>query len=360
MMPPYTMRTLLEEMVTRGASDLHISVGSPPILRVDGHLVAYGQQVITPDIARTLIFSLLDDHQRKRLEDEKELDFAVSIEGLARFRANAFYQRGSVALAMRQIPFKIKSPEELGLPKVVYEIAKKTMGLVLVTGPTGSGKSTTLASIIDVINSTESRHIITIEDPIEYLHRNKKSVIAQREIGQDTKSFATALKYVLRQDPDVILVGEMRDLETIHAALTAAETGHLVFATLHTPTAPEAVNRIIDVFPPYQQTQIRVQLAQVLEAVITQRLLPSALGKGRVLATEVLIATPAVRNVIREARTHELPGIMQTSQRFGMYTLNQDMYRLFQEGRIKWETALQFSPNPEDLARMSGARARVR
>jgi len=361
---PFTMRTLLEEMVQRKASDLHVVAGSPPIFRIDGELVRYGETRLTPEMTRALIFSLLNDEQRRKLEDEKELDFAVSIQGLARFRANVFFQRGTVALAIRVIPYEIPSPKDLRVPEVALELIKKNQGLILVTGPTGSGKSTTLASLINVINETQSRHIITIEDPIEFLHRSKKSLISQREVHVDTKSFANALRSALREDPDVILVGEMRDLETIGAALTAAETGHLVFATLHTPTAPEAINRIVDVFPPHQQTQIRVQLAAVLEAVITQRLLPARLGKGtgkgRVLATEVLIGTPAVRNIIRENRIHELYSVMQTSQKEGMHTMNQSLYRLYREGHISWEIALQYSPNPADLERLGSREGPVR
>ncbi len=361
---PFTMRTLLEEMIQRKASDLHIVAGAPPIFRVDGDLIPYGNVRLSAEMARALIFYLLNDEQRKKLEDEKELDFAVSVPGLARFRANAFFQRGTVAMAIRAIPYEIPSPKELRLPPVALELIQKSQGLILVTGPTGSGKSTTLASLINVINETQSKHIITIEDPIEFLHRNKKCLISQREVGVDTTSFARALKSALREDPDIILVGEMRDLETIGAALTAAETGHLVFATLHTPTAPEAVNRVVDVFPPHQQTQIRVQLAAVLEAVITQRLVPARVGKGtgkgRILASEVLIGTPAVRNIIRENRIHELYSVMQTSQKEGMHTMNQSLYRLFREGLITWETALKYSPNPSDLERLGAREVAVR
>jgi twitching motility protein PilT len=346
------IQKLLEEMVERGATDLHLIAGAPPYFRINQELVAGDYEVLTPAMTRSLVYSLLNDSQKRRFEEELELDFAISIEGLSRFRGNAYIQRGSVACAIRRIPFNIPQLEELGLPDAVLAIPKKTQGFVLVTGPTGSGKSTTLAAIINRINYDRACHIITIEDPIEYLHKNRKAIVSQREVGQDTHSFAKALKYALREDPDVIMIGEMRDLETIAAALTAAETGHLVLATLHTDSAIESVNRIIDVFPPHQQGQVRMQLAQVLECVITQKLLPKANGDGIVLAAEVLVATPAVKTLIREARIHEVYGVMQTSQRFGMRTMNMSLYELVSKGLITWQTALFVSPNPEELKRM--------
>ncbi|RLF79003.1 type IV pili twitching motility protein PilT [Thermococci archaeon] len=353
-MAEVTIKELLEEMVFKKATDLHLVAGAPPYLRIDQQLVPTNYKYLTSHDVKALVYSLLTETQRAKLEEELELDFAVSIEGLSRFRCNAFFQRGTVAAAIRRIPFQIPQLETLGLPAIVHSLVEKDKGLVLVTGPTGSGKSTTLASLIDRINQTRAAHIITLEDPIEYLHRNKKSIIAQREVGQDTKSFARALKYTLRQDPDVIMVGEMRDLETIQSALVAAETGHLVFATLHTGTAIESINRIIDVFPPHQQDQVRVQLAGVLEAVIAQKLLPHARGKGMVLATEVLVATPAVQTLIRESRVHEMYGVMQASQAFGMQTMNMSLANLYKKGAISLQTAMLVSPRPDELKKMIG------
>lgn len=348
-----TIQQLLEEMVAKEATDLHLVAGSPPCFRINQELVTTDYEVLTPAMTRSLVYSLLNDHQKKKLEEEMELDFAISIEGVSRFRGNAYIQRGSVACAIRRIPFNIPTIRELGLPSVVEKLVEKRQGFILVTGPTGSGKSTTLAAMINKINNERACHIVTIEDPIEYLHRNKMAIVSQREVGQDTRSFASALKYVLRQDPDVIMIGEMRDLETISAALTAAETGHLVLATLHTDSAVESINRIIDVFPPHQQGQVRVQLAQVIEAVITQRLLPRSNGRGMALATEIMIATPAVRTLIRESRIHEVYGVMQTSQRYGMRTMNMSLFELYKEGAISWQTALYASSNPDELKRMA-------
>jgi len=348
-----TIQTLLEEMVLQNATDLHILAGAPPFFRIDQRLTPLRFDILTPSDTRNLVYSLLSDEQKKRLEEDWELDFAISIEGLSRFRGNAYIQRGSVACAIRRIPFEIPSIQELGLPSVVEVLAQRTMGFVLVTGPTGSGKSTTLAAILDKINRERAAHIITIEDPIEYLHKNKLSIFSQREVGEDTKSFAKALKYVLREDPDVIMIGEMRDLETIQAALTAAETGHLVFATLHTDSCVESINRIIDVFPPHQQTQVRVQLSQVLVAVITQKLLARSSGKGMVLATEVMITTPAVKTLIRESRIHEVYGVIQTSLRHGMHTMNMSLFDLYKRGLITWPMALFYSSDPAELRRMS-------
>src|SRR5499427_2249242 len=316
-------------MVEKGASDLHITTGSPPQLRIDGQLVPLKTAPLTPVETKQICYSILTDSQKHKFEEENELDLSFGVKGLSRFRANIFMQRGAVAGAFRSIPFKILSFQELGLPPVVSELAKKPRGLILVTGPTGSGKSTTLASIIDKINTDRHEHIMTVEDPIEYLHPHKNCLVNQREIGADTRSFKTALKYILRQDPDVVLVGEMRDLETIEAALVIAETGHLVFATLHTNSAVQTINRVIDVFPPYQQPQVRAQLSVVLEGVISQQLIPRMDGKGRVLACEIMIPNPAIRNLIREDKVHQIYSSMQVGQtKFGMQTFNQSLASL--------------------------------
>lgn len=344
---------LLEEAVRQRATDLHITPGLPPELRVDMRITPLdGDGVITPELSKELTYSLLTHEQREKFEHEHELDFGFSIDGLARFRGNAFIERGNVACAIRCIPFKIPTTKEIGLPPVVEGLTSRSKGLILVVGPTGSGKSTTLAAMIDKINSERACHIITIEDPIEYVYEHRSAIVQQREIGQDTKSFATALKFVLRQDPDVILVGEMRDLETIAWALTAAETGHLVFSTLHTDSAAESINRIIDVFPPHQQRQVRAQLSLTLEAVLSQRLIPKAEGKGLILGLEILIATPAIRALIRENRVHEIYGVMQASQKFGMRTMNMTLFELAKEGIITWPRAMMTSPNPEELKQM--------
>ncbi len=344
-----SMLELLRETVEREATDLHIAPGAPPIFRINQRLVRSPYKVMGPEDTRKLVFEVLNDAQRARLERERELDFAISVEGLSRFRANAFYQRSTISASIRRIPFRIPSMAELGLPPIVEQLTQKSRGLILVTGPTGSGKSTTLASMIDRINQERACHIITIEDPIEYLHKNKKALIAQREVEVDTRSFATAIRSALRQDPDVIMVGEMRDLETIAAALTAAETGHLVLATLHTDSAVESINRIIDVFPPHQQKQVRVQLASTLEAVLSQRLLPGRAYRKLVLAIEVMIGTPAVRNLIREGRVQEIYGIIQTSQKYGMWTMNSYLAKLYFSGAIDLKTALAASPRQEEL-----------
>ncbi|MEO0276392.1 MAG: type IV pilus twitching motility protein PilT [candidate division WOR-3 bacterium] len=348
---PVTMRQLLEEMVHRDATDLHISAGSPPLFRIDGVLVPSNYDVLTKEEAQQLVYSVMTEEQKKKLEEEWEVDFSFGITGLSRFRANAYKQRGSVSIAIRTIPYKIRSFEELGLPPVVEEFASRQKGLVLVTGPTGHGKSTTLASIIEKINNERRCHILTIEDPIEYLFANKKAYITQRQVESDTKSFARALKYALRQDPDVVMIGEMRDLETISAALTISETGHLTLATLHTNSAVESINRIIDVFPPHQQQQVRTQLAFVILGIITQALLPK-IGGGRVLACEVLVATPAVRAMIRDNKIHQIYSLMQAGQKYGMQTMNQSLYKLYMQRKITLETALSFSRDPEELERM--------
>jgi len=310
-----TMRELLEEMVRKKASDLHLTAGLPAQFRIDGEIVSSDSEPLPPEMTKGLTYSILNEEQRKRFEIERELDLSFGVRGLSRFRANAFMQRGVVSIAIRQIPYEILSLKELGLPDVVDRLTNKTKGLILVTGPTGCGKSTTLASVVDKINNERRCHIVTIEDPIEYVHHHKRSIVNQREVHADTHSFCNALKYVLRQDPDVILVGEMRDLETISAALTIAETGHLTLATLHTNSTYEAINRIVDVFPEHQQGQVVAQLAFVLEGVLTQQLMPRIGGRGRVLASEVLICTPAVKALIREKKVHQIYSHMQNLNR---------------------------------------------
>jgi twitching motility protein PilT len=347
---------LLTEVVDRRASDLHLAVGAHPTIRVRGRLTpleAYPKLGTTD--TRELIYSILNNDQRQRLETEWQLDFAYAVPGLARFRVNAYFQRAALGAAFRLIPVELKSVEELGLPVIVHELATKPRGFVLVTGPTGSGKSTSLAAIIDEINATREEHIMTIEDPIEFLHSHKKCLVNQRELGADAVSFALALKAALRQDPDVILVGEMRDLDTISTALTAAETGHLVFATLHTQDTAQTIDRIIDVFPPSQQGQVRVQLSVALQGIITQQLLPTADGSARVVATEVLVPTPAVRNLIREGKTHQIPSVLQTSSAAGMQTMDASLATLVRSGAITQKLAEARSSTPEELRRLLGS-----
>jgi twitching motility protein PilT len=352
------LHQLLKAMIEKGASDMHITTGSPPLLRIDGAIVPLKLPPLSPMDTKQLCYSVLTEEQKVSFEKRNELDLSFGVRALSRFRANIFMQRGAVAGAFRSIPFKILSFEELGLPPIVSELACKPRGLVLVTGPTGSGKSTTLASIIDKINSETRQHIMTIEDPIEYLHPHKLSVVNQREIGTDTATFKEALKYVLRQDPDVVLVGEMRDLETIEAALTIAETGHLVFATLHTNSCVQTMNRVIDVFPPHQQSQVRAQLSFVLQGVMTQLLLPRAAGPGRVLALEVMVPNPAIRNLIREDKIHQIYSQMQVGQdKFGMQTLNQSLYSLYARRLISLEEALGRSSDQDELRAMIEQRA---
>jgi len=350
-----SLRLLLQEMIQRGASDLHITVGNPAKLRVDGDLVnSKINQVLTPKDTLSLAYSILTENQKKRFETEDELDFSFGVQNLSRFRGNVYKQRGCVAMAIRQIPYEIISIEKLGLPPIINKLSERPRGLVLVTGPTGSGKSTTLAAMIDKVNRELKGHIITIEDPIEFIHRHQSCMINQREVGADTKSFTAALKYALRQDPDVILIGEMRDLETIAAALTIAETGHLVFATLHTNSAAESINRVIDAFPAHQQAQVRAQLAFVLEGVVTQTLLPKAKGKGRVAACEIMVCTPAIRAVIRDEKIHQIYSLMQAGKKHGMQTMNDALQMLYMRGEVTLEEALKRSGDPAELLRAVG------
>src|SRR5688572_6753969 len=349
------LRSLLEEMIERDASDLHITAGERPKLRIDGDIQnSKVDYVLTPKDTLTLAYSILTENQQKRFETEDELDFSFGIQNLARFRGNCFKQRGCVSLVIRQIPFNIRTFEELGLQGVVAKMAEKPRGLVLVTGPTGSGKSTTLAAMLDKINRERRGHIITVEDPIEFIHRHQQCIVNQREVGSDTKSFANALKYALREDPDVILIGEMRDLETIQAALTIAETGHLAFATLHTNSAAEAINRIIDVFPSHQQSQVRAQLAFVLEGIVTQTLLPRAKGRGRAMAAEILVVTPAIRALIRDDKVHQIYSAMQSGKKHGMQTLNDALYQLYMSREVSDDECLRVSGDPNEFLRMIG------
>ncbi len=344
----------LFDAIDRGASDLHITSGLPPMVRVRGEVQPLDYPPLTPNATRELVYDILSNDQRQRLENDWELDFSYSVPHTGRFRVNVYFQRGSLGAAFRAIPHEIKSLGELGLPKAVESLTEKPRGLVLVTGPTGSGKSTTLAAMIDRINETRNEHIMSVEDPIEFLHQHKKCIVNQREVNQDTRSFAQALKHVLRQDPDVILVGEMRDLETISLAVTAAETGHLVFGTLHTQDAPQTVDRVIDVFPPHQQHQVRAQLANALQGIITQTLIPRRDGSGRVVACEVLVPTPGVRNLIREAKNHQIYSAMQTGGKFGMQTMDAALVELVRRGLISREEAEKRSSNPEELTRLAG------
>ena len=352
----FDFASVLARMVELRASDVHLTAGAPPVMRYRGKIAPVeGYEVLTNQATRDVVYSILNDDQRKRFENHRQLDFAYAIPGVARFRVNCYFQRGAISAAFRYVPQDIPSLESLALPQILRDFTRKPRGFVLVTGPTGSGKSTTLASIIDVINREREDHILTIEDPIEFLHRHHRSIVNQREIGADAEDFALALKAALRQDPDVILVGEMRDLETISTALTAAETGHLVFATLHTQSTSQTVDRIIDVFPPEQQSQVRMQLSIALQGIVTQQLLPTADGQGRVVATEVLIPTPAIRNLIREGKTHQIYGALQTSGAVGMQTMDADLARLVRSGKITRKLAEQRASVPEELTRLMGA-----
>src|ERR1700712_1968584 len=346
------IEVLLEEVVKKKASDLHLQVGLPPMLRVDGALVPVnGADPLTEETVETLIFAILDEDQKQILLKDKEFDFSFAFGDLGRFRVNAFHERGNLAAALRLIPNNILTVEQLGLPEVVKKFADYPRGLVLVTGPTGSGKSTSLAALIHKINLEQGKHIITIEDPIEYTHKSKKSVIVQREVHYDTYSFSAALRSSLREDPDVVLIGEMRDLETIASAITIAETGHLVFATLHTNSAAQSIDRMIDVFPPHQQPQIRAQLSNILMAVASQRLVPS-IGGGRIAAAEILIATPAVRNIIREGKTHQLEAVIQTGAEFGMQSMDKQLVSLIHSGSVSYDEARNVAIDIDELDRL--------
>jgi len=350
------LHQMLKELVERGGSDLHITTNSPPQIRIDGKLTPMNEPPLTAVETKQLCYSVLTDAQKHKFEEENELDLSFGVKGLSRFRGNVFVQRGAVAGVFRVIPYKILTFEELGLPPIVKDLVEKPRGLILVTGPTGSGKSTTLASMIDRINMDRHEHIVTIEDPIEYLHPHKGCLVNQREVGADTKSFKFALKSILRQDPDVVLIGELRDLETIEASLTLAETGHLCFATLHTNSCVQTINRIIDVFPPYQQTQVRTQLSFVLEGVLSQTLIPRAEGKGRALALEVMVPNAAIRNLIREDKIHQIYSQMQVGQdRFGMLTMNQCLFTLYTKRIITLEDALGRSTDPDEFKQMMGS-----
>jgi twitching motility protein PilT len=349
------LRVLLEEVIERGASDLHITAGERPMLRVDGDMTRSNIEVVLqPKDTLQLAYSVLTENQKKRFETEDELDFSFGIQNLARFRGNCFKQRGCVSMVIRQIPFNIKTFDELKLPKVIADLADRPRGLILVTGPTGSGKSTTLAAMLDKINKELKGHMITIEDPIEFIHKHQNCIVNQREVGSDTKSFQAALKYALRQDPDVVLIGEMRDLETIQAGLTIAETGHLAFATLHTNSAAEAINRIIDVFPSHQQSQVRAQLAFSLEGIVTQTLLPKVGGKGRAMAAEILVVTPAIRALIRDDKIHQIYSMMQSGKKYGMQTMNDALYQLYMSKTVALDEVLRASHDQAELMRMIG------
>lgn len=345
----YSVDKILAYAKTKGASDVHITVGIPPKMRVNGKLIAMSDTKLLPQDTLEMALNIMNDKQRAHFEEKGEVDMSFAVVGQGRYRANIFKQRGSIAMAFRVVDTTVPSPEKLGVPNSVIELYQKKRGLILVTGPTGSGKSTTLAAIIDKINNCREAHVITLEDPIEYLHHHKKSIVNQREIGLDTNSYANALRAALREDPDVILVGEMRDFETISVAITAAETGHLVLSTLHTIGAASTVDRVIDVFPPHQQQQIRVQLANVLEAVISQQLVPMIGGEGRVAAFEVLHSNSAVKNLIREGKTHQLTSVMQTNRKMGMMTMDDALAQLFNEYKIDKEMAMQFAQDADSM-----------
>jgi twitching motility protein PilT len=354
--PEFDFSEVLRQMVELNASDVHITANFPPAIRDKGRIRPMeGFPVLTSQQTREVVYSILNDDQRKRFENLQQLDFAYSIPGVARFRVNCYFQRGSVSAAFRLVPQEVPDLDSLSVPPVLTELTRKPRGFVLVTGPTGSGKSTTLAAMLDLINREREDHILTIEDPIEFLHRHKRSIVNQREVGSDAPDFALGLRAALRQDPDVILVGEMRDLETVSTALTAAETGHLVFATLHTQSTAQTVDRIIDVFPPEQQAQVRTQLSIALQGIVTQQLLPTADGQGRVVACEVLIPTPAIRNLIREGKTHQIYAAVQTSGAVGMQTMDADLVRLVRSGTITRKLAEERASVPEELKRLVGA-----
>ncbi len=346
------MAELLKLMVDEGASDLHITLGAPPMLRVDGLIIPTSYPKLSAEICQRLVYSLLTDTQKQRFESMNELDISFGIKDIGRVRMNVYRQRGVIGAALRSIPQHILGLDELGLPPITYDLLKIPRGLILVTGPTGSGKSTTLASMIDYLNSNQQVHIMTVEDPIEFVHYHKKAIVNQREVGADTSSFPQALKYVVRQDPDIILIGEMRDLETVQSAINIAETGHLVFATLHTTDAPQSINRMIDVFPPHQHSQVRSQLSFVLQAIFCQTLMAKIAGRGRVLASEVLVVTPAVRNLIREEKTEQILISMQTGAKYGMQTMNMALHDLYARRLISFQEAQAASTDPDDLKRI--------
>ncbi|HEX9165955.1 MAG TPA: type IV pilus twitching motility protein PilT [Gemmatimonadales bacterium] len=354
-MTSFNLRALLEEMIEKNASDLHLTAGERPKLRIDGDITnASAEEVLSPKDTLSLAYSVLTENQKKRFELDDELDFSFGIQNLARFRGNVFKQRGCVAMVLRMIPFNVLTFEDLGLPAVMAQLADRPRGLILVTGPTGSGKSTTLAAVIDRINKSRKGHIITVEDPIEFIHAHQSCIVNQREVGTDTKTFASALKYALREDPDVILVGEMRDLETVAAALTIAETGHLVLATLHTNSAAESINRIIDVFPSNQQSQVRAQLAFVLEGVVTQTLLQKATGRGRVMCAEIMVATPAIRALIRDDKIHQIYSALQSGKKFGMQTMADALYQAYVQRLVSKEECLRVANDRNEFLRMIG------
>ncbi len=350
-----TLWSLLREAVRLGASDLHITAGSPPAMRLDGSLMPTDDPELSREDTRAMVMGILTEEQRKKLEESLELDFGYELPGVCRFRVNAYFQRGCLGAAFRPVPEKVPRLEDLGLPRSVAEMSGKPRGLVLVTGPTGSGKSTTLAAMVGRINETRRSHIMSVEDPIEFLHESRSCVVNQREVGTDTHGFASALKHVLRQDPDVILVGEMRDLETISLAITAAETGHLVLSTLHTQDAPQTVDRVIDVFPPHQQSQVRAQLANTIQGVVTQALLPKA-GGGRVAACEILVPTPGIRNLVREGKTHQIRSAMQAGGKFGMQTMDAALARLVKRGVVAPEVARRHASDLDEMSRLAGYR----
>lgn len=353
---PLSIQSFLELVVKRAATDLHISAESAPLIRIDGELVALPFPPLSANETKNLCYSLLTDSQRHRFEEESELDFSFGIRGLSRFRGNLFLQKGAVAGAFRLIPYEVRSLADLGLPPVVAELTKLPRGLVLVTGPTGSGKSTTLASMLDKINRERHEHIVTVEDPIEFVHEHRKCLVNQREVFADTRGFAEALRHVLRQDPDVVLIGEMRDLETVASALTVAETGHLVLSTVHTNSAVQTINRIIDIFPSNQQPQVRAQLSLVLQGVVSQQLIPRLDGRGRVLAVEVMIPNPAIRNLIREEKIHQIYSQLQVGQiKFGMQTMSQSLTDLYQRRLISYEEAMGHATEPTEVRTMIGA-----
>ncbi len=354
------LRDLLLLSVQKKASDVHLTYDSPPILRVDGKLTVTNNDPLSREELKKIIYGMLTDNQKEAFERDKELDFSLSLSGMDRFRVNIHLQRGSVEAAFRRIPIFIPNMSELGLPPIIADMARKPNGLVLITGPTGTGKTTTMASLINLINEEKESVIIMIEDPIEYVHFNKKSIIKQREVFRDTNSFAEALKRCLRQDPDIIVVGEMRDLETISTALTAAETGHLVLATLHTPDAPQTIERIIDAFPPHQQQQVKLQLASALQGVVSQLLLPKADNVGRILATEVMVVTPGIRNLIREQAIEQIPTAIQTGSAYGMNTMDKSLQKLYQEGIITYETAIANVKNREEFRQLLTSTSRTK